>query len=72
MVDVKGIIEQQLRLLEQRSSECLLTLDETSQLATLVKVQMLLKAKGNMDDDKSDPYPDLTADELKELLKVLK
>lgn len=68
--DPLHIIEQQLAYLQSRSDKHLLTLDETSQLATLVKIRMVIKARGN-DSAKDDPYKELSADELKSLLPLL-
>lgn len=69
-VDPLNIIEQQMGYLQSRSEKHLLTLDETSQLATLVKVRMLIKAKGT-GTEKDDPFESMTADELKALLPLL-
>ena len=69
-VDPLNIIEQQLAYLQSRSEKHLLTLDETSQLATLVKVRMLIKARGNA-GVQEDPYAGLSAEELKQILPLL-
>jgi len=68
--DPLKIIEQQLQFLQNRSEKELLTEAETVQLATLIKMKMLLRAKGaNISTD--DPYEDLSADDLKALLPLL-
>lgn len=69
-VDPLNIIEQQMTYLQSRSDGGLLTLDETSQLATLIKVRMVIKAKGS-GHEKEDPYSELSAEELKALLPLL-
>jgi hypothetical protein len=70
-VDPLNIIEQQLEFLQSRSEKHLLTLDETSQLAALVKIRLVMRSKGNGNDDRTDPYSGLSADELKQLLPLL-
>lgn len=70
VIDPNRIVEQQLALLQKVSDQGLLTLDETTQLATLVKVRILLRAKGAT-EEQVDPYTELSADELKQLLPHL-
>ena len=57
--------------LQERSSKGLLTEGETSMLSSLVKIRMLLKSKA-IAADSDDPLADLSADQLKAIMEVLK
>lgn len=69
-VDPFEIIEEQLQRIKEQSDKHLLTVDEINSFAMLVKVKMLLKTKGS-GTPTEDPYPELTADELRNLLPGL-
>jgi hypothetical protein len=70
-VDALKIIEEQLTYLQAISDKYLLTADQTVQLANLVKIRMLLKAK-NATSDNDDPLAGISAEDLKSILEVLK
>lgn len=70
-VNPSDIVEKQLQLLLDQSNKGTLTFEEFQSLERLVKMQILLRLKGNNRSAAADPYDDISSDDLKRMLPLL-
>lgn len=69
-VNPHDIVERQLALLLEQSNKGFLTFEECQSLERLVKLQLVLRLKGNS-KALADPFTEISSEDLQKLLPLL-